>query len=213
MTMKKANTIFKVAGVSFCILLLCACNPIGKATESPSMLIVESVLGYTADGTPAAFLESDVVRGHTPGGGEEGTVFSDTATITITALLVDPASGTGSSPYNAITLTGYDVSYTLLTGGGTPGVDVPNHIMGSLSSLRVPIGESVSVPFVVVLSSAKEVAPLFELWEGGTRQAIARIDLRGEDQIGNPVQATGHLTIYFANYDDPPPPDEALIKR
>ncbi len=208
--MKNASHILKILTVSLSVLALFACNPVARDAQSPSLLLVESILGYTANGDEATFLESDVLRWDE--GLQDYVVFTDTASITLRGALLDPDSVSGPSQYNDITLTGYDVTYSLPGGGGTAGVDVPQPITGSVSSVLVEIGTSTTVPFPVVLNLAKNATPLVEL--GGTLgvlQCIAEITFRGHDQLDNPVEATGHLTIYFADYADTVP--AAPIKR
>ncbi len=208
--MKKAKTILQILTVCLFIVALYACNPVEKQAQSASYLIVEKVLGYTADGTAAAFLESDVQEYDYVN--DVPYVTSDVASITLQAALLDPDSVSGPSPFNDITLTGYKVTYTLPGGGGSPGVDVPMPIEGSLSSLLIQVGKSTTVPFAVVLNGAKLVAPLVAL--AGTANvlsAIAVIEFTGQDGIGKVINATGSLTIYFADYYDPPP-DPAIKK-
>ncbi len=192
--MKKTMNALKVLTAAAAVVVLVGCNPVEKATDSASMLIIESILGYTADGTPAAFLESDVqeIDPITL----QPFVQTDTATISLRAELLDPDSILGPSQYNDIMLTGYNVTYT-----GTGGV--PVDITGSLSSILCEIGQSTSISLPVVLNSAKLVAPLSGL--AGTSNiisAVAEIELIGRDLVNREVRVVGNLTIYFADYLD-----------
>ena len=198
--MKKTMNALKVLTVVAAVIVLAGCNPVEKTTESASMLIIESVLGYTADGTAAAFLESDV---------EEidpvtlaPFVQTDTATITLRAELLNPDSILGPSQYNDIMLTGYNVTYT---GTGA----VPVDLTGSLSSILCQIGKSTTISLPIVLNSAKLVSPLSDL--AGTANvlsAVAQIELIGQDLVNKEVRVIGNLTIFFADYLDGVPAPE-----
>jgi hypothetical protein len=189
--MKKTALTLKILSVLMGLLVLNACNPIEKSSKSNSMLIVESITGTLANGDSAMLLESDV-----------SNLNSDAAEVTLQAALLDPTGGvTGPSQYNDVTLTGYSIEYLLPSGVGTPGVDVPNPVEGTSSSLLIKIGESKTVSFVAVLSAAKLVAPLAGLVGTTTRiQIVARITFLGHDGTNHPVEATGQLTIVFGDY-------------
>jgi len=189
--MKNTVSALKILAVVMGLLLLNACNPIEKSSQSNSMLIVESITGTTIDGSTAMILESDV-----------STTTSDTASITLQAALLAPGQGvTGPSQYNDVTLTGYTIDYFLPDGTGEVGVTVPASMEGTSSSLLIKIGESKTVSFVAVLSGAKLVAPLLGLVGSTTRlQVVARITFEGHDGTNHPVKATGQLTIFFGDY-------------
>jgi hypothetical protein len=189
--MKTTASTLKILAVLAGILALVGCNPIEKSSKSNSMLIVESITGKTIDGTEGLILESDV-----------STTTSDSATVTLQAALLDPSQGvTGPSQYNDVTLTGYKIDYTLPDGTGVPGTDVPASIEGTSSSLLIKIGESKAVSFVAVLSSAK-INPPLSTYVGSTaqHQIVAHCTFMGHDGTNHPVQATGQLTIMFADY-------------
>lgn len=189
--MKKTVSALKILAAVMGLLVLNACNPIEKSSQSSSLLTVESITGTTIDGSTAMLLESDV-----------STTTSDTASITLGASLLAPGGGvSGPSQFNDITLTGYTVEYFLPNGTGTAGVDVPASIQGTSSSLLIKIGETKTVSFVAVLSGAKLEAPLLGLVGTTTRlQVVARITFEGHDGTNHPVKATGQLTIIFGDY-------------
>jgi hypothetical protein len=189
--MNNTTTALKILAVLTGLLVLGACNPIEKSSKSNSMLVVESITGTTIGGTTGLILESDV-----------STTTSDTADVTLRAELIDPTGGvTGPSQYNDITLTGYSITYTLPGGGGVAGTDVPYPIEGTSSSLLIKIGESKTVTFVAVLSSAKLVAPLDGYLNSTTpHQIVAQCTFTGHDGTNHPVEAKGQLTIIFADY-------------
>jgi hypothetical protein len=189
------------------LLVLVSCNTVSKdAQKSSTRLIVTSVLGTTADGQSAAFLESDVRL-------YDGTVAADAAQITLMASLIDPDPVNPPSTYNDITLTSFSVSYTLPNGTGTPGVDVPMPIENSLSTIYIQVDKSITVPFIVVQAIAKQAAPLVALaGTGNSIQVNALITFEGQDGVGRKVSASGSLPITFADYLDLPPAD-APVKR
>lgn len=188
--MKTTASTLKILAVVLGLLVWTSCNSISKGAKSPTMLVIQSVMGTTSAGTAANYLESSVTNGT-----------SDVATITLEASLIDPSSITGPSQYNSVTLTGYKISYFLLDGTGNPGVTVPNPIQGAISSLQLTVGQSQSIAIIVVLDSAKLQAPLSSL-AGTTNklQVNAQITIQGQDMTNNPVQATGTLSIIFGDY-------------
>jgi hypothetical protein len=205
--MKKSMNALKVLTVLAAVVVLFGCNPAEKATDSASMLIIESVLGYTADGTAAAFLESDVEEND---GVNPAYVQTDTAAITLRAELLNPDSLTGPSQYNDILLTAYNVTYLDTTGAPTGIAD----LTGSLSSILCEIGRSTTVSLPVVLNSAKLAAPLSGLvGSPNTLNVVAQIELIGQDLVNKEVRTVGNLTIIFADYLDVAPPSPAPIKK
>jgi hypothetical protein len=188
--MKTTASTLKILACLLGILVLMACNPVEKNAKSPTMLIIESIMGTTSDGTAANYLESSVTTGK-----------SDVATITLQASLLNPSSLTGASQYNSVTLTSYKVDYFLQDGTGTPGVTVPNSLQGTISSLTISVGSSATITIIVVLDSAKLVAPLSSLAGTTTKlPVIAKITIQGQDLTGKPVEAQGQLSIIFGDY-------------
>jgi hypothetical protein len=181
------------------LLLLTACNEVENDSRSASLLVLEGLLGSTADGTAANFLQSDVLK-MTEGGG--GTIIADTAVATFRVQSLDPAPVMGPSPYGDVVLDRYTVSYSRTDGRNNPGTDVPYPFEGSLSAL-VPLGGTTQVSIVVVREAAKLEPPLIGLVDLGAEvvlTATARIDFYGHDLANNQVKTTGYLTVYFANY-------------
>jgi hypothetical protein len=176
------------------LLLLTACNDIENDSRSPSLLILEGLLGTDATGTEANFLQSDVLK--------NATVVADTAVASFRVQSLDPAPVMGSSPYYDVMLDRYTVSYSRTDGKNNPGTDVPYPFEGSLSAL-VPLGGTTQVSIVVVREVAKLEPPLIGLVDLGAEvvlTATARIDFYGHDLANNQVKTTGYLTVYFANY-------------
>lgn len=197
--MKKITPTLKVLAVAAAFLVLAGCNSISKATKSSSIIVVESLTGTSFAGEVSSYLQSDVL-------GTDGLVRVDNATANLIVRLVNPSPIDGPSQFNDVVLTNYRVTYELPTGPGTAGVDVPLPFDGNFSTFLCPVDESVSVPFVVVLEAAKQAAPLSPLIGTATvLERKAKIEIFGHDLTDHEVTATGYLTIYFADYQDPIP--------
>jgi hypothetical protein len=192
--MNKITPTFKVLALAAAFVVLAGCNTISRDAESSSMIIIQSLTGTTIEGETVAYLQSDVVD-------SDGLVRMNNATANIIIRLVNPDPINGASQFNDVVLTGYRVTYELMTGAGSPGVDVPMPFDGTFSTVLCPVDETTSVPFVVVLEAAKQSAPLAGLV--GTTTVLerkAKIEIFGHDLTDHPVTATGYLTIYFADY-------------
>lgn len=195
------KTLFKILVIIPVILLYISCNPLSDDTQSASMLIVESLMGTDMDGNEVNFLQSDVIF-QDPDDPTADTIYADSAIATFRGRLLDPASLTGPSHYNDITVTRYVVSYMRTDGRNAEGVDIPYSFEGNLSVV-VPIDSTVSVSFVIVREVAKLEPPLVGLQEwrdAGVVNCTAKVDFYGQDQVGETIKATGYLTVYFANY-------------
>ena len=200
--MKKTKPTLKVLAIAAAFLALSGCNNLSRHAQSSSMIVLESITGTTTEGDVVAFLQSDVLRN-----GAQGTyVAADVATANIMIRLVNPDPISPPSQFNDVVLTNYRVTYELENGPGTPGADVPFPFEGNFSTVLCEVDKSTAVPFVVVLSNAKLVAPLVNLI--GTLTVLnrkAKIEIFGHDLTDRPVQATGYLTIYFADYQEAAP--------
>ena len=199
--MKKATSFLRILVILPIILTFFTCNPIENETKSASRLIVLNLLGTNMDGDEANYLQSDVLY-QDPDDPTSTTIYADAAIVTFQAELLDPNSITGPSYLNDITVTRYVVSFTRSDGKNTEGVDVPYTFEGSLSA-QVAIGGTANVSFVVVREVAKNEPPLVDLVYGteeGVLQTTARVDFYGHDQANRNVQATGYITVFFANY-------------
>ncbi len=150
--MNKITPTFKVLALAAAFAVLAGCNTISRDSESSSMIIIQSLTGTTIEGETVAYLQSDVVD-------SDGLVRVNNATANIIVRLVNPDPINGSSQFNDVVLTGYRVTYELMTGAGSPGVDVPMPFDGTFSTVLCPVDETTSIPFVVVLEAAKHVRP------------------------------------------------------
>ena len=198
--MKKNIMTIRILAAAAVVLVLAGCNTISKETESSSIIIIQSITGTDMDGETVAYLQSDVID-------SDGLVRLNNATANIIVRLVNPGSVDGPTQFNDVVLTNYRVTYELPAGPGSPGVDVPLPFDGNFSTVLCTVDETTSVPFAVVLESAKLAAPLVGLI--GTNTVIetkAKIEIFGHDLTDHPVTATGYLTIYFADYQVVAPP-------
>ena len=199
--MKMNITTLKILAAAALVVVLAGCNTLSKETESSSIIIIQSITGTDMEGETVAYLQSDVRD-------QDGLVRVNNATANIIVRLVNPGSVSGPSQFNDVVLTSYKVTYELPAGPGTPGVDVPLPFDGNFSTVLCPVDDTTSVPFVVVLEAAKQSAPLVGLI--GTATVIeckAKIEIFGHDLTDHPVTATGYLTIYFADYQTGPAPN------
>ncbi len=181
-------------------LTLAGCSAHVREGRSPSYLIVNSVLG--ASGTDQTFtntLASDVLT--------KNSIYADAGQATMTLALKDigpsanPASPTTN---NFVTLTRYHVQYRRADGRNTPGVDVPYGFDGA--STATITDSTTTFTFVLVREQAKEEAPLKALEGGGgaiSISTIADVTFYGTDQAGNEVQASGSISVNFADWADP----------
>ena len=194
--MKRTKNALKIIAILPAIFFFLSCDlQLGDDEMSGSVLVFQRIVGTDAEGNEVDYLESDVEV--------LGVVYADTAAAYLEATSKNPEPLVpGASYKNSIMIDRYTVTYMLTPeGGGTEGVDVPLAFEGSLSTV-CEIDSSTAISFIIVRAAAKLASPLVELTAGGILQLVARVDFFGHDLAGNPVQATGYLTIYFANYVD-----------
>ena len=196
--MKTAGLILKISlGLAAAFLLL-SCNAIENKSQSASLLVVENLLGTNLDGDEVNYLQSDVLIQDSSTGAE--TITADSAVATFNVSLLDPTPGMPSSIYNDVMLNRYVVTFSQPNGSSAEGRDVPFSFEGSMSSL-ISVGTSTDVAFIIVREVAKLEPPLVNLRDAmDILQVRAKVDFYGKDLAGKGVQATGYLTIFFANY-------------
>lgn len=198
--MKRTKFVLKILAILPCVLILVSCQ-IRDEHVSSSILLVTEVIGHTETGDTADFLQSDVLEGDPLLG---GTIVADIISATLEAKLKEPESiGAGPSYQNRIFIHTYEVRYTYVDSLNMATTSVPATFQGRLS-VGIDIGSSASIEFVIVREQAKAVPPLSDIILDPTKllQVVAQITFYGEDIAGHPVQATGYLTIYFAEYAD-----------
>jgi hypothetical protein len=194
--MKRIKFVLKIGALLSCVFLLSTCT-IHPDNRSSSILLVAVIAGHTDGGDTADFLESDVEDAGP-------TVVADIISASLEAKLKEPESiGLGPSYQNRVNIHSYDVSYTYVDTNidPSPSPIVPATFTGRLST-QIDIDASVEIDFVVVRAQAKTALPLLGMSGVETLQVVARITFYGEDIAGNPIEATGYLTIYFADYQD-----------
>ncbi len=193
--MKRINNSLKITAILCVFFFLLSCNTLEDESQSSSMLLVLGITGISLDGDEVSFHHSDVLI--------EGGVRADLATATLQAKLLNPEPLVPQvSQYTSIVVTRYVVTYSRSDGQNTPGVDIPYSFEGSMSFL-IEIDATADISFVIVREAAKMEPPLYDLRGGGDEvviQVTATIDFYGHDLVNNAVEATGYLTIFFADY-------------
>ena len=185
--------------------LAAACAGGGPAASRSSVVLLVERIDASADGTAGdvsrTFVESDVVTG--------GGVIQDTARATLRLVARDPSAATSPvAPTGAlfVTIDRYRVRYVRSDGRNAAGVDVPHPWDGALTlatSFDGATGE-----FVLVRASAKLDPPLVALREGGgdvVINTLAYVTFYGRDHAGVRVEATGAITVDFADWSDGEP--------
>jgi hypothetical protein len=190
-----------------------SCGEVARTGRSPMILVIDDITGApgVSPGTLGVPLLSDVVTlvKRTVGGVEQQvpTIYNDVGKATLRMILKDqgaPAVTATPTLLNAITITRYRVEYVRADGRNVQGVDVPYTFDGGMTATIGP--STTDVGFEIVRSSAKEEAPLKALAFGGSRifiNTIARITFYGTDLGGNDVEATGTISVDFADWADP----------
>jgi hypothetical protein len=204
----------KTAALVLAVALASAsCGDVVRTGRSPMILIIDSITGASG-ATPGQLgvpLLSDVVTmvKQTVGGVEQQvpTIYNDVGKATMRMVLKDqgaPAVTATPTLVNAITVTRYRVEFIRADGRNTQGVDVPYAFDGGTTA-TILNGAS-DVPFELVRSLAKEEAPLRALRFGGGANfiaTIAKVTFYGKDLGGNDVEASGNISVNFADFADP----------
>jgi hypothetical protein len=170
-----------------------------RTGSSPSFIVIESLVGASGAepddfGSP---LMSDVLTG--------GGTFNDLGQARMSVALRNPATPTGPTSVNSITLNRYRVTYRRADGRSTPGVDVPHAFDGAIT-VTIPTNGTITFGFEVVRNQAKWETPLSSMRGlGGALllSTLAEITFYGRDQAGNDVEASGTLQVNFADFADP----------
>lgn len=192
-----------------------SCGEVARTGRAPAFLIIDALEGDSGADSADNFssvLYSDVqtIVERQEGGQtvRTPTVFSDTARVTMRLALKNP--GTSSSPLgpstlNEITISRYRVAFQRTDGRNQQGVDVPYSFDGGMT-VTVAGQNAVQGIFEIVRHTSKEEPPLRNLIGfGGANQinTIAEVTFYGRDQAGNEVQASGLMTVNFADFGDP----------
>jgi hypothetical protein len=101
-----------------------------------------------------------------------------------------------------VTITRVHVTFRRTDGRNQEGVDVP-YGFDTAATATVPPTGTVTLPFPLVRSQAKESSPLVELVTSGKAiSTIVDVTFYGQDAVGNEVSVTGSLAVDFANFGD-----------
>jgi hypothetical protein len=173
--------------------------------RAPVIVVVDSMEAASGaePGNMGGFLLSDVqtLVEDVP------VIFNDVAQATM--RLIPKDAGTGAvnlnpTPWNAVTITRYRITYVRADGRNTPGVDVPFPVDGAVTATLS--SAPTVVPFEIVRHQQKLEQPLRSLANFGGRlfiTTIAEITFYGADQMGNDVQAKATMNVSFSDYADP----------
>ena len=187
------------AAVLVAAVLSSGCGEFVRQSQSPSQLVIDSLLSARGTGTVPTTFTSGPLLSDVPAAGQ--TVFDDFGQATLRVILRDPGSSalpTAASSLNDVTITRYTVTYTRSAGG-----DVPRPIDGAVT-FTVPVGQTIGTTAVIELVRhvAKLEAPLFVL--GSSPEVltmVAEVTFYGRDQAGNDLSASGNVQINFANFN------------
>ncbi len=189
--MKRIKNSLKITSILCVFFLLLSCsNTVGDSDKSGVVLIVTRIHGMDVGGGDADYLISDVQTG--------GGYLTNPLVVTLEAKLKKPEPIIlGTSYKTSVMIDRYTVTYT-----SPEGDPVPVSFEGRLAAV-CEVNASVDLEIVAVRAEAKTAAPLNALI--GTLNviwAVAEIKFIGHDLAGNRVEATGYLTVYFADWAD-----------
>jgi hypothetical protein len=178
-----------------------ACGEVARTGQAPAFLIIDSLTASQGEEDEfSGVLLSDVVT--------DGGVINDNGRVSLRLALKNPGPVTsplGPTTLNEITINRYRVRYVRADGRSTPGVDVPHAFDGAFTITVAAQGGGEGT-FVLVRHQAKREPPLANIWDGGGMRflsVIAEVTFYGRDQAGNEVEATGNISVNFADYADP----------
>jgi hypothetical protein len=192
-----------IAGAAAIVVLAgsVSCGDVVRQGKAPVIVVVDSLQAASGatPGNLSGFLLSDVVT-------SSGTV-NDVAEATMHVIPKDVGNGQNAlapTPWNAVTINRYRITYIRADGRNTPGVDVPFAVDGALTATLT--STPTAVPFEIVSHQRKLEQPLRSLANLGGRviiATIAEIIFYGTDQVGNDVQAKASISVSFSDYADP----------
>lgn len=192
--MKKTKNTLKIIAILCVFFFHLSClnvNEVGVDDKSGVLLIMTRIAGMDVDGSDADYLASDVQTG--------GGYLTNPIVVTLEASLKKPDPIVPGGTYKtSIMIDRYTITYT-----SPEGDPVPAAFEGRLAVL-CEVDASVDIEIVAVRAEAKTVAPLSALI--GTLNvywAVAEIRIMGHDWNGEGVEATGYITVYFADWADP----------
>jgi hypothetical protein len=195
-----------------------SCGDVVRQGKAPVIIVIDDLSAASgADpGGMGGFLLSDVetLVEATVGGQTVNvpTIFNDIAQATMRLIPKDGGNGSTNlnpTPWNAVTLNRYRITFIRADGRNVPGVDVPHPVDGAVTATLT--ATPTIVPFEIVRHQMKLEPPLISLSrvsgsQGGGRifiSTIAEITFFGADVMGNDIQATGKISVSFGDYADP----------
>ena len=189
--MKRTKNSLKITAILCVFFFLLSCNnTLGDSDKSSVILTVTRIHGMDLDGGDADYLMSDVQT--------EGGYLTNSVMVTLEVKSKNPEPLLpGSSYKTSVMIDRYTVTYT-----SPEGDPVPVAFEGRLSAV-CEVDASVDLEILAVRAEAKTVPPLSTLSGNDVIWAVAEIRFIGHDLAGNGVEATGYLTIYFADWADP----------
>lgn len=189
--MKRTKNSLKITAILCVFFFLLSCdNTVGTDDKSAIILIVTRIVGTDALGNDADYLASDVQTG--------GGYLTNPILITLEAKFKKPEPIIPGASYNtSVMIDRYTITYT-----SPEGDPIPASFEGRLAVV-CEVDASVDVQIVAVRAEAKAVPPL-SLLDGtlNVYWAVAEIRFIGHDLDGNGVEATGYITVYFADWAD-----------
>jgi len=188
--MKRTKNSLKITAILCVFFFLLSCNnTVGDSDKSGVMLTVTRIHGMDLEGGDADYLMSDVIT--------NGIALTNPVTVTLEAKFKNPEPLVpGTSYKTSILIDRYTITYT-----SPEGDPVPVAFEGRLAAV-CEVDASVDLEILAVRAEAKTVAPLNTLSGANVIWAVAEMRFIGHDLAGNGVEATGYLTIYFADWPD-----------
>ena len=188
--MKRIKNSLKITAILCVFFFLLSCDlTVSDSDKSSIILTITRIHGMDLDGNDVDYIMSDVIT--------EGNYLTNPVTVTIEAKFKNPEPFVpGSSYKTSIMIDRYTVTYT-----SPEGDPVPVSFEGRLSAI-CEVDASVDLEILAVRAEAKAAAPLNTLSGTDVIWAVAEISIIGHDLADNGVEATGYLTIYFADWAD-----------
>lgn len=200
--MKNKNILLILTIMIF--LVFPSCNKLENETTSGSAILINSITGNDLDGSEGSTtIFIDVVQVN-----EDGTmtIYNDNGVAELSAVLLDPkVPSTEGSYYQNVIIDQIDIEYTRADGLNNEGEDVIFSFSQKVTHM-VAIGETVSIPFVLVQHVAKLESPLVELVDLGQEKVLkleAKITIHGKDVGGHRISpAVGGVSVWISNFGD-----------
>jgi hypothetical protein len=201
------RSIARLCFVGALVTATASCGDVIRQGQSPVVLVMNS-LGGAPGSKPGSFgspLNSDVITNvisPAPCSADTPcpTIFNDIGQAVLSLAPKDVAVSPTSN--NQVTITRYHIDYIRTDGRNVQGVDVPYSVDGAATG-TVPASGTLSLPFELVQSVAKQQSPLIQLVTNpAIINTIAKVTFFGKDLVGNDISVTGQIQVNFANFGD-----------